>query len=398
MKRKFTIIIPTKDRAETLQWTLTSCLAIQYPDFEIVISDNCSEDDTYEVVHSFKDERIKYYRTPGKLGMTANWEFALSKVNSGMVTILGDDDAFLPDSLLRINDLLNQYQTDAISWQQSFYRWPNNNFVKIKNLLSIPNANGIELRKTKDVLEEVLNLKKYPGDLPWLYAGFVNIDTIRNIQNKSGGVFFHSKIPDIYSAMVLSSAMEEYVYSHQPLSIAGHSAKSNGAAQIQNKEEFKEQNNAFIKESESHPFHSALEFVHVYPVLVWETYLQAKDQGVMRSDVHIHPQFLLDRAVKDCIRLDFLERDIEKLKSIALKQNVKLNIPVYSPFIKLQKKFLNGLNYLKIWTNNVFIPCGRYNISNVHEASLQYRNFESKASSRPGILFHNIKLLLNLSK
>lgn len=395
--RKFTIVIPTKDRSETLRWTLTSCLNIDYPDFEILISDNCSDDATAEIVASFNDSRIRYYRTPTKLGMTANWEFALSKVTSGMVSILGDDDAFLPDSLRIINDLLDRYKVQAISWQQSFYRWPNNNFVRIKNLLSIPNSTGTELRKTNDTLQEVLNLEKYPGDLPWLYAGFIDVEIINKIRSESGGNFFHSKIPDIYSAMVFSSAIEEYVYSYQPFSIAGHSAKSNGAAQIQNKEEFREQNKAFIKESESHPFHSDLEFVHVYPVLVWETYLQAKDKNIMRSDVHLNQQFLLDRAVQDCIRLDFLSRDLDKLNSIANKHHLKLTIPTHHSLIKFKKKVLNSLNYIKIWTNNVFIPCGKYNISNVHEASLNYRKFENKASSLPVILYHNIKLLLSLS-
>lgn len=89
------------------------------------------------------------------------------------------------------------------------------------------------MRKSHIVLNKVIDQQMFPGDLPWLYGGFVSMDCIHEVKDKSNGVFFHSKIPDIYSAMVLSSIIDEYLFSYTPYSIAGHSAKSNGAAQIQ---------------------------------------------------------------------------------------------------------------------------------------------------------------------
>lgn len=77
-----------------------------------------------------------------------------------------------------------------------------------------------------------------------MYGGFVDVSVIRALREKGKGRFY-SKIPDIYSAMVLASELENYIFSYTPLSIAGHSAKSNGAAQIQNKPEFEEQKNLF---------------------------------------------------------------------------------------------------------------------------------------------------------
>ncbi|MEP7195892.1 MAG: glycosyltransferase family 2 protein [Saprospiraceae bacterium] len=391
--RKFTIVIPTKDRCETLKWTLKSCLEIDYSNYEIIISDNCSEDQTSEVVAEFNDPKIIYYRTSEKLGMTMNWEFALSMVQEGMVTILGDDDAFMPDSLSRIDKLLTENNLDAISWKQSFYRWPNNEFVRIKNLLSIPRSNGIEIRESSSMLQSVLNMENYPADLPWLYAGFVDIKYVQQIKAKCNNTFFFSKIPDIYSALVLGSVIDKYIYSQLPLSIAGHSAKSNGAAQIQNKEEYANQNNNFIKESESHPFHSSLEFVHVYPILVWETFVQAKKQGVMRANMVLNKQFLLNQAIKDCIRLDFIKRDLPMLESIAKKNNLKISVPNNILLISIKRKWGNFKNYLNIWSNNLFISCSEYNIFNVHEASKNYRKLEKRAQSRMVLLFNNLKVL-----
>ena len=101
--RKFTVQKNKKNRCETLHWAMKTCLQSTYPALSLIVSDNCSTDNTFAVVSSFNDSRVKYYCTPQALSMTANWEFALSKVEDGFVTILGDDDGFLPDSFEKIN-------------------------------------------------------------------------------------------------------------------------------------------------------------------------------------------------------------------------------------------------------------------------------------------------------
>ena len=43
---KMTVIIPTRNRANTLRYALLTCTAQAYEDLEIIVSDNCSDDDT----------------------------------------------------------------------------------------------------------------------------------------------------------------------------------------------------------------------------------------------------------------------------------------------------------------------------------------------------------------
>jgi len=48
---KFSIVIPTRNRAYTLYYTLKTCLnQYDFDDYEIVVSDNCSEDNTAEMI------------------------------------------------------------------------------------------------------------------------------------------------------------------------------------------------------------------------------------------------------------------------------------------------------------------------------------------------------------
>lgn len=67
---RFTVIIPTKDRADYLYHTLKTCAFQDYDNLEILVSDDGSFDHTREIIEeaSSKDPRIKYI-TPDNRGM-----------------------------------------------------------------------------------------------------------------------------------------------------------------------------------------------------------------------------------------------------------------------------------------------------------------------------------------
>ena len=94
----FTVIIPEKNRAEYLVHTLKTCMIQEYPNFEVIVSDDCSEDNSVEVAKkaSEKDPRIKVFAHNHHLGMRDNFEFALNQVRPGYVMALGGDDGLVP--------------------------------------------------------------------------------------------------------------------------------------------------------------------------------------------------------------------------------------------------------------------------------------------------------------
>lgn len=107
------IIVPTYNRAEMLREALQSALAQRYPHFEIIVSDNASTDQTAEVVQSFGDPRIRYFRQSHNIGITANWKFAVSQASATWITFLADDDQYLPDHLEFGVSVLRRYPTAA---------------------------------------------------------------------------------------------------------------------------------------------------------------------------------------------------------------------------------------------------------------------------------------------
>ncbi len=76
---RFSVIMPTRNRAALLQFALQSASEQIYEDYEIVVSDNRSDDNTKQLVESFNSNRIRYAQTPDALSMPDSWEFAVSQ-------------------------------------------------------------------------------------------------------------------------------------------------------------------------------------------------------------------------------------------------------------------------------------------------------------------------------
>jgi glycosyltransferase involved in cell wall biosynthesis len=231
-EEKFTIIITTRDRCDTLFFTLKTCLDIDYDNFEILVSDNCSVDDTKNVVEKFNSKKIRYVNTNKKVSMTENWEFAVSHVKDGFITIIGDDDGFLKNSLTQANSLIKKTNTKALVWKKIEYCWPNHIYPSLRGYLSIPLSNNfIEMSSAKS-LDEFYKMKMGYNQLPCIYNSFISKDVISNaLNNSKNGFLFNSRSPDVYSAVVFSLFTDKYIYTETPLSVNGASKHSNGTAQ-----------------------------------------------------------------------------------------------------------------------------------------------------------------------
>ena len=97
---KVSVCIPTYNRAQYLRESIESVLMQSFSDFELIICDNASVDDTREVVNSFCDDRISYYRNPENLGAFKNINLCLKLAKGEYITIFHDDDVMLQDNLL----------------------------------------------------------------------------------------------------------------------------------------------------------------------------------------------------------------------------------------------------------------------------------------------------------
>lgn len=88
-----TIAIPTYNRADGyLKQALSSAVNQTYENIEIIVSDNCSSDNTESVVKGFNDSRIRYFKHRENIGANNNFNFCLEQANGVYFLLLHDDD------------------------------------------------------------------------------------------------------------------------------------------------------------------------------------------------------------------------------------------------------------------------------------------------------------------
>lgn len=93
-----TVIIPTFNRASLLKRAINSVLAQKFSDFKLIISDNCSIDDTPEVLEDYRSiPNILINRNVENLGMVGNWRKCIEELCTTPWFILMSDDDYLID-------------------------------------------------------------------------------------------------------------------------------------------------------------------------------------------------------------------------------------------------------------------------------------------------------------
>ncbi|MEO8256932.1 MAG: glycosyltransferase family A protein [Acidobacteriota bacterium] len=117
----FSIVIPTYNRSELVQGAVRSVLAQTVDDFEVVVSDNCSHDDTREVIQGFQDPRVRYVRTLEHGVIGESWEFARAQARGRLIMMLSDDDALVPNALARFAEAHRRHAADFLFCNLSEY-------------------------------------------------------------------------------------------------------------------------------------------------------------------------------------------------------------------------------------------------------------------------------------
>ncbi len=238
---RFSVVIPTRNRARTLARALRTCLDQDFEDFEVVVSDNFSTPETRRVVEECGDRRVRYVRTPADLAMTDSWEFAVGQAAGEYVTVVGDDDGLLGHGLAEADRILRLADMPALRWEPVLYNWPD---VSPRGS-SRPGDLLVPLR-LEGAHHAVFRYDSAPriraaadgaisyAELPMIYCSLVRADVLRKLRRQAGRVF-KGRAPDVYAAFAVAHAAGSYYATVAPLGIAGTSGHSTGLACVAGK-------------------------------------------------------------------------------------------------------------------------------------------------------------------
>lgn len=113
----FSICIPNYNYQHYIKETIASVLAQDYGDFEIVVSDNNSSDDSVGSVKSFGDPRIRVQINPWNVGFAPNLDRAAGMATGERMILLSSDDKMRPGALAayaKLNQALGDRATSCV--------------------------------------------------------------------------------------------------------------------------------------------------------------------------------------------------------------------------------------------------------------------------------------------
>jgi glycosyltransferase involved in cell wall biosynthesis len=168
---KVSVLIPTRERPDTLAKCLKTVVNQSYGNLEIVVSDNASAPETEAVVRSFDSPRIRYFNTGKRLSMSHNFEFALSKATGDWITAIGDDDGLLPGGIERAVAMLEKSGAEALGSLLCYYGWPSKEAGPNESIMSIPMGRRTSFKNAREAIR--LCVEGHLGylELPMLYTG-----------------------------------------------------------------------------------------------------------------------------------------------------------------------------------------------------------------------------------
>jgi glycosyltransferase involved in cell wall biosynthesis len=113
------IVIPSYNHARFLAQTIESALSQSFRDFELLIIDDASEDNSREIIQHYakQDERIKFWFHERNEGIASTFNEGLQRAQGTFYSSLGSDDILLPHKLETQVALLKENE-DLVVWSE----------------------------------------------------------------------------------------------------------------------------------------------------------------------------------------------------------------------------------------------------------------------------------------
>jgi glycosyltransferase involved in cell wall biosynthesis len=226
---RFSIVIPTLRRPDTLRHALATAVAQAYEDFEIIIQNNGGDPETEMVVRELDDPRVRHFASEAAVPMTENWEVALANASGDFITFIGDDDGLFPDACRSAAAIFDRTGAEIVSWHPYCYYWPNYLHPELRNRLvaMVDYDLHIQVVSSQDQLEKFYRFAIDYSRLPMIYNSFVRRSVVERVTTTMGR-YFVGLNPDATSGIANAAHTPRFVHVSRPLSMTGLSGHSTG--------------------------------------------------------------------------------------------------------------------------------------------------------------------------
>lgn len=130
---KVSIILPTYNGSKYIRTSIDSCLRQTFKDFELIVVDDASTDDTPQIIKSYDDPRIKYIRNPRNQRLPSSLNIGFTYSKGAYLTWTSDDNMYLPQALERMVKVMESYRYDFVYADNFIFQ--GNDLTKTKRLV-----------------------------------------------------------------------------------------------------------------------------------------------------------------------------------------------------------------------------------------------------------------------
>lgn len=136
-KEKFSVICAMHDHSKYASQTIDSVIKQTYDNWEMIIVDDCSKDNTYEVAKKFENDKIKIFRNETRLYCANTYQKLVELATGEYCGVLDGDDVLATNAIERIVGLYKKYA--IVSWIYTQSWWCNDELKpKRKGLSRMP--------------------------------------------------------------------------------------------------------------------------------------------------------------------------------------------------------------------------------------------------------------------
>lgn len=189
----FSIITVTYNSSKFVRDAIESVLASSFTDFELIIGDDCSNDNTWDIINEYNDPRILKYRNVTNLGEYPNRNKALSMAKGEWVIFIDGDDLIFEHGLQTFHYYLTKFPNVKMLIQKEY----------TNNIVYPVFFTNIEYLRNEYFDSKRLSCSSFASNV-------FNLNTLKDLgylplNHRSGDEFFRLKVGLKYGALFVSS-------------------------------------------------------------------------------------------------------------------------------------------------------------------------------------------------
>lgn len=232
---KFSVLLPTRNRLDLLSYAIETVRRQDYPNWEIIVSDNCSDEDVKGYLASLDDDRIKYSRSTRLIPVTDNWNSALELSDGDYVVMLGDDDGLIKGYFSTLRNVIAKHDAPELIYTSALlYAYPGvmpsypdgflRSYLNKRIYRSARDPFWLEKREAAMLAHHSLNFRmRFEYNMQFSLVSRTLIARL-----KKYGRFYQSPYPDYYASNAMMLNANRILVVPQPLVTIGISLKSFG--------------------------------------------------------------------------------------------------------------------------------------------------------------------------